>query len=140
MSNEIVFSATVAPNATTATTTPCYTSDIMYRDDVILSIIEIETNDSISIASLRTDKPGVTFTNTQQPTLLVKLNYKLISHIISISVPNVNNVSNINQLELAFYGTNGHILQNSLNQSWIVETISGVTKVCLFFDLAKNSK
>jgi hypothetical protein len=140
MSNEIVFSATVASNATTATTTPCYTSDIMYRDDIILSIIEIETNDSISIPSLRADKSGVTFTNTQQPTLLVKLNYKLISHIISISVPNVNNVSNVNQVELAFYGTDGHILRNSLNQSWVVETIPGVTAVCLFFDLAKDSK
>jgi hypothetical protein len=105
----------------------------MYLNNVVLLIEEISTNLSIPIPSLRTDTTGVTFTNIQQPTLLVELNYTLISYIISISIPSNNGVTNVNQIELAFYGTDGQILRNSIGEPWIVETSPDVTIVGFIF-------
>jgi hypothetical protein len=102
----------------------------MYHDNLVLLIKEVETNRSISTLSLRTDTTGVTFSNNQQPTLLVEVNYTLVSHIISISVPNKNDSTNVNQIELVFFDIDGQVLQNSVGNDWIVETTPGVTTVC----------
>ncbi|CAF3360715.1 unnamed protein product [Rotaria sp. Silwood1] len=109
------------------TTTPCYSGDIMYHDNIVLSIKQIERNLTMPIFSLRTDTTGVAFPDTQQPTLLVVLNHTLVSQIISISVPNTRGATNVNQIELTFYGTDGQILRNSVGAEWIVETTPGVT-------------
>ncbi len=101
----------------------------MYQANVVLSIKLLETNLPISIPTLRTNSPGITFTNAHKPILLVHLNYTLASRIISISVPNQNNKTNINQIELTFYDINNVILRNSVGEKWIVETMPGVTKV-----------
>ncbi|CAF2400006.1 unnamed protein product [Rotaria sp. Silwood2] len=111
----------------TTTTTPCYSADIMYHDDIVLSIKQIERNLAMPVLSLRTDTTGVAFPDTQQPTLLVELNHTLVSQIISISVPNNRDTTNVNQIELTFYGTDGQILRNSMGAEWIVETTPGVT-------------
>jgi hypothetical protein len=113
-----------------STPIPCYPANVMYQDNVVLLIEQVETNLAISIPSLRTNSPGITFPNTQQPTLLVHLNSTLASRIISISVPNQNNKTNVNQIELVFYDINNVVLQNSVGEKWIVETTPGVTKVC----------
>ena len=118
------------PNGTDTTTAPCYPGDIMYRDNHILSIKDLDGNRQISVLSLRTDTTGVTFSKNQQPTILVEINYKLVAHIISISVPTTNGATNVNQIELAFYGTDGKIILNSYGEPWIVETTPGVTTVC----------
>jgi hypothetical protein len=103
----------------------------MYYDNAIVSIEQIETSLPISVSSLRTDTNGVTFTNAQQPTLLVEVDYTVVSYIISISIPLNNGGTNVNQIKVAFYGIDGQILQNSLGEDWIVETTPGVTTVCL---------
>ena len=105
----------------------------MYQNNVVLSITQVDTNLSIPISSLRTDTAGITFTNVQQPTLLVDLQYTVFSHIISISIPNNNGATNVNQIQLAFYGTDGIILQNSNGAPWIVETSPNITTVCFRF-------
>ncbi|CAF4775672.1 unnamed protein product, partial [Rotaria socialis] len=112
---------------TTLTTTSCYSADVMYHENAVLSIKQIETNLAIPISSLRTDGTGVTFSNVKQPTLLVTLNSTAVSQIISISIPSVNGASNVNQIQLTFYGRNGQILLNSLGAPWIAETTPGVT-------------
>ncbi|CAF0819035.1 unnamed protein product, partial [Rotaria sordida] len=111
----------------TTITTPCYSEDIMYHDDVVLSIKQIETKLTMSRLSLRSDTTGVTFPNTQQPTLSVKLNHTLVSQIISVAVPNNRGATNVNQIELTFFGTDGQVLRNSLGAKWVVETTPGVT-------------
>ena len=120
---------------TTLTTSPCYSADVMYRENVVLSIKQVETNRDIPIPSLRTDAAGVTFSDMNQPTLLVTLNSSLVSQIISISIPNVNGATNVNQIELTFYGTDGQILLNPLGAQWVVETTPGVTTVCVMVQL-----
>ena len=112
----------------------------MYDNDVILSVTQVDSNISIPISSLRPNTGGITFTTSQRPTLLVELNYTLISRMISISVPTKNNATNVNQIELAFYGTDGQILRNSLNQPWIVETTPGVTTVCVILYILRKKK
>lgn len=118
---------TTRPSA--MTTTPCYSIDVMQRDDIVLSIKELDTNTDIPISSIRTGGTGVTFPSTRQPKLFVELSYTLISQIISIGVPNVNGVTNVDQIEITFYGTNGQIIRNPMGEDWTVETIPGVTKV-----------
>ena len=65
------------------------------------------------------------------PTLLVEIDYTLVSEIISIAIPNKDDATNVNQIELAFYGTDGKIILNSLGEPWIVETTPGKTIVRL---------
>lgn len=101
----------------------------MYQTGIVLSIKQIETNVTLSIPSLRTNSPGITFTNTQTPTLLIELSYTLVSRLISIDVPNQNGKTNVNQIEATFYGIDGQILRNSAGEKWIVETTVGVTKL-----------
>lgn len=127
-------SLTTRPNGTTITA-PCYPGDIMYRDNYILSVKDVEGNRPISVASLRTDTTGVTFSNTQQPTILVEVNYNLVAHIISVSVPTTNDATNVNQIELAFYGIDGKIILNEGGNPWIVETSLGVTTVRFFHSI-----
>ena len=117
----------------TTTQTPCYRGNAIYHDEAIISIRQIETNRLISTLSLRTDATGVTFSDTKQPTLRIKLNHDLVSSIVSISVPNNNGVTNVNQIEVTFYDINGQILQNSVGEEWTVETIPGITTVCFIF-------
>jgi hypothetical protein len=114
-----------------ATTAPCYPSDIMYRDDFILSIKDVDGNRPIAVASLRSNTTGVTFSNTQQPTILVEVNYNRVDRILSISLPTANGATNANQIEVAFYGPNRKILLNELGKPWIVQTSLGVTTVRL---------
>lgn len=101
----------------------------MYYENYVLSIIEVETKLPISVLSLQTDSTGVTFSNSQQPTLLVEVDTTLVNQIISISVPTANGATNVNQLEFAFYGLDGKVILNSYNEPWIVETTPGVTMV-----------
>jgi hypothetical protein len=103
----------------------------MYQNGAILSIKDIATNKPISVLSLRTDTDGVAFPASKNPTLLVEIDYALVSEIISIAIPTKDDETNVNQIELAFYGTDRKILLNSLGKPWIVETVAGKTIVRL---------
>lgn len=101
----------------------------MYRDDIVLSIKQIEKNRQIPVSSLRSNTDGITFAVPPEPTLRFELDYTRISRIVSISIPNENNKTGISQIEAAFYGVDDKILRNARGDKWILESIEGVTKV-----------
>ncbi|UJR36312.1 hypothetical protein I4U23_029040 [Adineta vaga] len=101
----------------------------MYYDNAILAIKQIETDVSIPMSSIRSDAPGFTSSGSAQPTFLVEVNAVIVSQIISISVPNKNGESNVNQIQVQFYDTNGEVVRKDNGEAWIVETIRGVTIV-----------
>ena len=113
-----------------STPTPCYSEDVMYQDNIVLSITEIEKNRSLSVSSLRSNTDGITLTDTSEPTLRVELDYTLASRIISIAIPNQNNKTYVNQIQVTFFGEDNQVLRNARGEKWIVETMFGVTKVC----------
>ena len=102
----------------------------MYQDNIVLSITEIEKNRSLSVSSLRSNTDGITLTDTSEPTLRVELDYTLASRIISIAIPNQNNKTYVNQIQVTFFGEDNQVLRNARGEKWIVETMFGVTKVC----------
>lgn len=106
----------------------------MYQDGAILAIKDVDANKPVSVASLRTDTEGVAFPESQNPTLLVEINYALVSEIISIAISNKDDATNVNQIELAFYGIDGKVILNSVGEPWIVETTPGKTIVRLVAD------
>ncbi|CAF1645569.1 unnamed protein product, partial [Adineta ricciae] len=120
---------TTAGNQTVTTGVPCYNSDVMYYNDAIVRIKVAETNVVIPVALMRADAAGYTSIDIEQPTFLVELNEFVVSQIVSISVPRKDGASNVNQIVVKFYGTNGEIIRNGTGQLWIVETIPGVTTI-----------
>ena len=121
--------ASIKPNATT--TAPCYRGDIMYQDGAVVSIKDIDTNKPVSVLSLRTDTDGVTFPDSQNPTLLVEIDPALVSEIISIAIPNKDGATNVNQIELTFFDAAGEVILNPAGEPWIVTTTPGITIVRL---------
>ena len=103
----------------------------MYRDDIVLSIKQIEKNLPIAVSSLRSNTNGITLATTPEPTLRAEFDYTRILRIISISIPNTNNKTGVRRIEVAFIGPDDKILRNARGDKWIIETIEGVTEVCL---------
>ncbi|CAF0782230.1 unnamed protein product [Didymodactylos carnosus] len=112
----------------TSSVTECYFEDLFFHPNLIQSV-EIQPGGIISPDVLRDDKPGLSFSETRYPVLLIKLNVVEVSYIKLISVSSKNGESNVNQIECLFYDEKGSEIKNALGNLWIVQTSPTVTTI-----------